>query len=97
MGIEQKDFVKTFKLALSDDSVVEKLVESTTNHIDFEINKLKDLHTQLRNDIVQYSELSKALQKEVSELREIIKKKDNRIEKLEQAVDVLTYKLDDYE
>ena len=45
MGIEQKDFVKAFKLALSDDSVVEKLVESTTKHIDFEINKLKDLHT----------------------------------------------------
>ena len=73
------------------------MVESTTKHIDFEINKLKDLHTQLRNDIVQYSELSKALQKEVSELREIIKKKENRIEKLEQSVDVLTYKLDDYE
>ena len=33
----------------------------------------------------------------MSELREIIKKKDNRIEKLEQSVDVLIYKLDDYE
>ena len=31
------------------------------------------------------------------ELREIIKKKDDRIEKLEQSMDVLTYKLDEYE
>ena len=44
--MEQKDFVKAFKLALSDDSVVDKLVESTTKHIDCEINKLNDLHTQ---------------------------------------------------
>ena len=46
MGMEQKDFVNAFQLALSDDSVVDKLAESTTKHIDCEINKLNDLHTQ---------------------------------------------------
>ena len=81
--IDQKDFVREFNTDLNDDSILEKSIESNTQCHKHDIELIRDLQTQLGEQVKQQTKLNKTLQKEVADLRQVIMNKDNRIGKLQ--------------
>ena len=55
------------------------------------------LNTTYKNDLTKFNEINTQLQKEVTQLREIVKMKDAKIKKLEDRIDDIEVKLDDQE
>ena len=97
MGIDAKEFVKAFLIALKDEDVIEKLDESLCGPIRFELNKLSDASTTLNQEMNSSRELNSQLQKEVAPLREIEQKKDDKIKELETKIITLEQKCDKQE
>ena len=97
MGMNQEDFVKAFKLALSDDSVIEKFDEKLMCSLRFEINNLRDSNNQLKDQIAKFSSDNVQLKKEVSVLREIVKSKDQTINSLANRIENIESTLDKHE
>ena len=97
MGMNQDDFIKAFKLALSDDSVIEKFDEKLMGPLRFEINNLRDSNNQLKDQIAKFSSDNVQLKKEVSVLREIVKSKDQTINSLANRIENIESTLDEHE
>ena len=97
MGLNHDDFVKALKLALSDDSIIEKLTDVVTNKLKFELDSVIDINNQLKRELSRFTELNTSLQKEVSDLREVIKKKNEEISSLNNSVSVLQLTTDELE
>ena len=97
LGLNHDDFVKVLKLALSDDSIIEKLTDIVTNKLKFELDSVADGNNQLKRELSRFTELNASLQKEVSDIREVIKKKNEIISSLKNSVSVLQLKTDELE
>ena len=55
MGLNHDDFVKVHKLALSDDSIIEKLTDVVTNKLKFELDSVADRNNQLERELLRFT------------------------------------------
>ena len=95
MGMNQEDFIKAFKLALSDDSVIEKFDEKLMGPLRFEIINLRDSNNQLKDQIAKFSSDNVQLKKEVYVLR--VKSKDQTINSLANRIENIESTLHEHE
>ena len=97
MGIDQSEFIKAFVLALSEETVINKLDSAICGKLHMEVGNLTDVHNKFQQDVSQFREINTQLQMEVSSLRRIVQDKDSKITSLEARVAELEIKLDDQE
>ena len=98
MGLDQKDFVKAFVMALSNEAVLEKLENTICGGLKVEIDNLTTTHrpTELVKKLVVQAS-NEELKRQVDNLNNTIKKKEGTIIELEQSVKKIENKLDDHE
>ena len=89
MGLNQDDFVKVLKLALSHDCIVQKLTDVVTNKLKVELDSVTDSNNQLKRELSRFTELNTSLEKDASDPREVVKKKNEEISPLKTSVSVL--------
>ena len=97
MGLDEADFARAFLVALSDDSVVNKLSEVVTRPMKFDLDNLFDSNTKVLAELQKFSELNICLRKEVAELRDVIKQRNHTIEQLQMKLSTAEEMLDEQE
>ena len=105
MGFDQADFIKALKLAFTEDSIIQKLAEKLEERLEekiikplkFEIDTLTELNKTLQGQIEQFSKDNAALSKEVTDLRTVVKSKDEQIQHMNIRISDIEQTLDDHE
>ena len=97
MGIDANDFARAFIIALGNDDVINKLDSTICQHLNMNLQTLTTATQDLKKELDTFRTSNQQLRTEVSELRELVKKKDDRIKNLEGKAIAVELTLDEHE